>query len=115
MFSSTDQDNTYSTQMLEDLGVVAATRWVQELLEPKKSTYPLMSESGADYSWDGSSENLKEALLGSMDVNILLESLFSGVTDQLHVFCQIGMSSAATIRNMASNGFLDKPYYKQGD
>ena len=34
--------------MLEDLGVVAATHWVQELLDPKKATYPFMSESGVD-------------------------------------------------------------------
>ena len=53
LFFSTNQDNKDSTLMLEDLGVVAETRWVQELLYPKKATYPLMSESGAEYSWDG--------------------------------------------------------------
>ena len=47
LFSTTNQDNKYSTQMLEYLEFLAATRWVQELLYPKKSTYPLMSESGA--------------------------------------------------------------------
>ena len=45
--------------MLEDLGVVDETHWVQELLESKKSTYPLMSESGVDYSWDGSRDSKK--------------------------------------------------------
>ena len=60
LFSPTDQYNKDSTQMLEDLGVVAATHWVQDLLDTKKATYPLMSESGAEYSWDGSSDYLKE-------------------------------------------------------
>ena len=48
MLSPTYQDKNNSTEMLEDLGVVSATRWVQELMDPKKATYPLMSEYGAD-------------------------------------------------------------------
>ena len=43
LFSPTNQDNKDSTQMLEELGFVAATRWVPELLDPKKDIYPLMS------------------------------------------------------------------------
>ena len=42
LFSPTHQDNKEITQMLEDLGLVAETRWVQELLDPKKATYPFM-------------------------------------------------------------------------
>ena len=34
MFSLTSQDNKDSTQILEELGVIFATRWVQELLYP---------------------------------------------------------------------------------
>ena len=68
-----------------------------------------MSESGVEYSWDGSSDDLKEELLGFMSVNDLAESSFAGVTAQLQVFVRIGMSSAATISNMARNGFLDQP------
>ena len=86
-----------------------ATCWVQELLDPKKATYPLMYESGAEYSWDGSSENLKDELLGFMDVNDLAESSFAGFTDQLQVFGRNGMESTAAIRYMDRNGFLDRP------
>ena len=75
--------------MLEDLGVVAATSWVQELLKPKKVTYPLMSESGAEYSWYELSEDLKEALLGFMTMNDLAEISFADVTAELQVFGQI--------------------------
>ena len=39
--------------MLEEIWVVTATLWVQELLELNKDTYNLMSESGAEYSWYG--------------------------------------------------------------
>ena len=93
--------------MLEDLGVVAATCWVQQLLEPKKSTYPLMSESGAEYSWDGSPDELKGALIGFMAVNDIAESSFAGVTSQLQVFVLIGMAITADISDMDRNGFLD--------
>ena len=109
LLSPTYQENKDITQMLQDLGVVAATRWVQELLDPKKATYPLMYESGAEYSWDGLSDNLMEALLGFMDVNDIADSSFAGVTSQIQVFGRIGMTSAADISNMASNGFLDRP------
>ena len=50
LFSLTNQDNKYSTQILEELGFVSATCWVQELLDPKKATYSLMSEYGVYYS-----------------------------------------------------------------
>ena len=94
--------------MLEDIGVVATSRWVQELLNPKKPTYPLMSESGAEYCWDVLPGDLREALLDFMDVNGLVESSFTGVTAQLQVFGWIGMTSAAAISNTARNGFLDQ-------
>ena len=72
--------------MLEDLGVVDETHWVQELLESKKSTYPLMSESGVEYPWDGLSDDLKDSFIGFIAVIDLAESSFSGVTAQLQVF-----------------------------
>ena len=60
--------------------------WVQEVLDPEKDTYPLMSESGSEYSWDGSSDYLRETLFGFMAVNDLAKSSFAGVTSQLQVF-----------------------------
>ena len=62
--------------MLEDLGVLSTTPWVQELMDPKKATYPLMSESGSEQSWYGQSNDLKEALLGFMSVNDITESSY---------------------------------------
>ena len=109
LFYPINQDNKDSTTILEDLGVVYATRWVQELLDPNRDNYPLISESAADYSWDGSPDNLKEAFLGFMSVNYLAEISLSGTTSKFQVFGQIGMDSAAAIRNMARNGLLDRP------
>ena len=74
LFSNTNQDNKYITQMIQDLGVVAAKCWLKELLKPKKGSYPLMSESGAEYYWDGLSDDLKDALIGFMAMNDLVES-----------------------------------------
>ena len=83
LFYPTNKDNKKRNQMIEDLVFVAATRRVQELLDPNKATYSLMYESGAELYWDGSSDNLKYALLGFMDMNDIAESSFAGVTDQL--------------------------------
>ena len=109
LFFPKNQYNKGSTQILEDLGVLAATQWVQDLLDPNKATYTLMSESGAEYSWDGLSDNLKDELSGFMAMDVLAESSFAGATAQLHVFGRIGMASAAYISDMASNVFLDRP------
>ena len=89
LFSPTDKNNKDIIQILEELRVVAATHWVQELLEPKKATYPLISESGAEYSWDGSSDDLEEALLVFMAANYLAEISFAGVNTQLQVSYRI--------------------------
>ena len=99
--------------MFEKLGVVAVTHWVVELLAPTKAAYPLMSESGAEYSWEGLTDDLKKALLGMMAVNDLSESSSVGVTVQLKVFGWIGMANAAAISDMARNGFLDRPTTKK--
>ena len=109
LLSPTDQDNKDITQMLERLGVVDKKNQVKELLEPKKATYTLMSESGAQYSCDGLSDDLKDALVGFMPVNDLSEISFPGVTYQLQAFGQIGMASAAAIIDISRNGFLYQP------
>ena len=109
LFSPTDQDNKYSTQMLEYIGVVSATRWLQELLDPNKASYTLISESGVECSWVVFPDELREALLGFMAVNNIAENSFCGMTDQLQVFGRIEMASASDISNIARNGFLDRP------
>ena len=43
LFTPVDQDNHDNTPILENLSVVAADRWIEELLEPTKVTYMLMS------------------------------------------------------------------------
>ena len=56
LFSPTDQDNKDTTLILEDLAVIAATRWVKEMMDTTKVTYHLMSASGSDMSWKGSTQ-----------------------------------------------------------
>ena len=77
---SVDQDNKDTTHILENLAVVAAERWIEELLDPTKVTYMLMSESGGAYSWDVASDELKKSLFGLMAVNNLAESAFGVLT-----------------------------------
>ena len=40
-----------------------------------------MSESGLEYSWDGFSDDLKDALVGFMAMNDIAEISFAGVTE----------------------------------
>ena len=42
LFTPVYQDNKDTTPILENLAVVAAERWIEELLDPTKVTYMLM-------------------------------------------------------------------------
>ena len=94
---------------MENLAVVAAEIWIEDLLDPKKVMYMLMSESGGVCSWDVASDELKKSLFGMMAVNDLAESVFGGLTAQIEVFGRIGLSNAAAVSNMQRNGYLKQP------
>ena len=59
---------------MEELSVTAACAWIDELIDPKKATWQFMSESEGEYSYDHSSDELKEALFDMVAVNDLAES-----------------------------------------
>ena len=50
LFTPVDQDNKDTITILENLAVVAAERWIEELLDPTKVPYMLMSKYGGAYS-----------------------------------------------------------------
>ena len=56
LFTQVDRDNKDTTPILENLAVVAAERWIEELLDPTKIMYMLMLEYGGAYSWDVASD-----------------------------------------------------------
>ena len=89
LFFPTDQDNKDSTPMLEELAAVASQAWITELTDKTKGTWQFMSESGGDYSFEHSSDELKKALHGVVAVNDLAESSFAGLTAQVQVFGRI--------------------------
>ena len=62
---------------------------------------------------DGSSDELKESLIGMMATNCLAESSFGGVTAQLEVFGRVGLAHAAAVSDMQRNGFLKRPTTKK--
>ena len=109
LFTPVGQDNKDTTPILENLAVVAADRWIEELLDPTKVMYMLMSESGGAYSWDVASDELKKSLFGLMAVNDLAESAFGGLTDQLEVFGRIGLANAVAVSDMQRNGYMKQP------
>ena len=82
---------------------------IEELLDPTKITYMLMSESGGAYSWYVASDELKKSFFGLMAVNDLAESAFGGLIAQLEIFGRIGLANAAAVSNMQRNGYLKRP------
>ena len=58
LFTPVDKDNKDIILILENFAVVASEIWIEELLDPPKVTYMLMSESGGAYSWDVPSDEL---------------------------------------------------------
>ena len=108
LFTPVDQDNKYTTPIFQNIDVVVAERWIEELLDPTKVTYMLMSESGGAYSWDVASDELKNSLFGLMVVNYHVESVLRGLTAQLEVFGKIGLANAAAVSDMQRNGYLKR-------
>ena len=59
LFTPEDQDNKNTTPILEELAVVMAEAWIAKMVDPHWVTWNLLSESGGEYSWEGSSDELK--------------------------------------------------------
>jgi hypothetical protein len=109
LFAPTDQDNKDSTPMLEELAVVAAKAWIEQLLDPSKGTFQFMSDSGGEYSCDRSTPELRTTMLGMVAVNDLAESSFAGVTANVQAFGRVGIHGAAAVSDVSRNGFLSRP------
>ena len=84
--------------MLGELGAVAAEAWITELIDPTKATWQFMSDSEGEYSYEHSTDELKEALMNMVAVNDLAES-----TAQVQVCGRIGMANAAAVSDMAAH------------
>ena len=67
LFSLEDQDNKACTPVLEEISAVMARMWITELVDTTKTTWPLLSESGGKYSWEGSSEELCKLCFAGID------------------------------------------------
>ena len=86
---------------------------LEDITGPLREKNYRLSESGGEYSWEGSSDELKESLIGMMAVNDLAESAFGGVTAQLEVFGRAGLAHLAGVSDMQRNGFLERPITKK--
>ena len=90
---------------MEELAVIMAKALIGKMVDSDWVNWNLLSESGGEYSWDGSSDELKESLIGLMATNCLAESSFGGVTAQLEVFGRLKLTHAAAVSDMQRNGF----------
>ena len=113
LFTPEDQDNKNTTPRLEELAVIMAKAWIGKMVDPGWVNWKLLSDSEGEYSWDGSSDELKESMIGMMAVNDLAESSFGGVTAQLEVFGRVGLAHAAGVSDMQRNGFIKRPTTKK--
>ena len=59
LFTPEDQDNKNTIPILEELAVVMAEAWIAKMVDPHWVTWNLLSELGGEYSWEGSSDRLK--------------------------------------------------------
>ena len=95
LFAPEDQNNKNTTPILEELAVIIAKEWITKMADPHSVTWKLLSESGGEYSWEGSSDESEKSLIGMMAVNDLVESAFGSVT---HNWKYLGMSDWHTLR-----------------
>ncbi|KAL7520122.1 hypothetical protein ACHAWF_000264 [Thalassiosira exigua] len=108
LFSSQDEDNNDSTEMLEEVVMVGIAALKKELEDENKATYKYLSISGGEFSYDHCPDSVKQDMLGKIATNDLAD-FFAGVTAQLQSFGRITMGSAAAISDAKRNQFFYRP------
>ena len=113
LFSTKDDDNKNRTAILEKFAKVAIEAMLRELENEKKATYKYLAVSESSFSYDHCLQPVKDAMLGMMVVNDLVESSFAGVTAQVQCYGWIGLHAAAAVSAMSRNNFLTRPTMKK--
>jgi hypothetical protein len=101
-----DLTNAATDKCLVQLAEVAAQDILDELHDQKKATWKYLSISGSHFLYQGCPQNVQNELLGPEATNDRSESALGGTTHQLQKYGRIGISNAAAVSDVKTNGYF---------
>ncbi len=94
------------TERLHELGSIAVTTIITELLDQKKATHKYLSISEWEFSYNYSTEDRMQSLMGIRATNDEAESVLGGATANIQRYGCISFSGAGAVGDMKRNTFL---------
>ena len=104
LFEPTTQTNIDSSTITKYLAVAAANALLEELRDTRKATSKYLSSSQSEFCWGGITPKNHTAGLNKMAVNDPAERSFGALTGQLQSFGRIGLTNAAGVSQVRTNG-----------
>ena len=109
LFSPQREADLATTDMVHELGSIAASTIIRELLDQNKATYKYLSVSESEFSHRYSTVERKQSLIGIRATNDEAESVLGGATANIQRYGRISLSGAGAVGDMKRNAFLHRP------
>jgi hypothetical protein len=109
LFSPRREADLATTDMVHELGSIAASTIIRELLDQNKATYKYLSVSESEFSHRYSTVERKQSLMGIRATNDEAESVLGGATANIQRYGRISLSGAGAVGDMKRNAFLHRP------
>jgi hypothetical protein len=109
LFSPNREADKLTTDRVYELGSIAVTTIIAELLDQNKATYKYLSISEPEISYRYSTDERKQSLMGIRATNDEAESVLGGATANIQQYGCISLSGAGAVSDMKHNAFLYRP------
>jgi hypothetical protein len=108
LFSPRREADLAATDRVHELGSIAASTIIRELLDQNKATYKYLLLSKSEFSHRYSTLARKQSLIGIRATNDEVESVLGGATANIQRYGRISLSSAGAVGDMKRNAFLHR-------
>ena len=103
LFDPDDPSNIDTSYLMNEMGIVFATKIIQELRDKRKATHNHLSSLDGTCSWNMCSDAQKRAGLVISATNNVAESSFGGLTEMLTSHSTIGLTAAGAMSMTRQN------------
>ena len=110
LFPPTIITNKASSTTAVELGIIAVNALLVELQDTRKATSKYLSSIQGEYCWENTPSEDCVAGLQKMAVNDPAERSFGALTGQLQSFGRIGLTYAAGVSQIRTNGDLSRGF-----
>jgi len=97
------EENIETNALVKTMAVEVANVFLKELRDPKKVTHEYLSSCGGESSWENTSTELHDHLIGTYATNDPSESTFGLFTHQLQCFGRVSGVNACAVSHARLN------------